>query len=389
MGLGDFLQNIFGSKNTFSAQPMALDKTDYNKGLEESQRAAIGSLNAGADTGKMQVDLARQLMEQSQTAPQIPSVAEMQLQKAADQNIKNQAALIASRKGMNPAAVARSVAMMGASTGQDLANQAAQLRSNEQLQALQMQLQKQGLLNQALQGQRGLDITQQGQNVNTLGTFGQLNQAQQNAQLQNYWNAQNINAQVAAGNASGANNLMGGLMGAGASILAGPAGAALFGGGGGGGGSGGMPSVPSSSSFSMPTAETQGRRYGLFAEGGVIGDDEVTPADYNGSPEMRRVAVSPGEKVVNPEGDVMTVPGKANHRGDDPRNDTVIADLRRDSVVIPRSKSGDKEKMIEFLKHVKESSKKKSDLQQLLESHNDIKQKLDELQYKMGKWTPK
>lgn len=350
MGLGDFLQNVLGSKNTFSAQPMALDKTDYNKGLEESQKAAIGSLNAGAESGKMQMDLARQLM--SQASGEGPSLAEMQLQRGMDQNLKNQAALIASRKGVNPATAARSVAMMGATSGQDLVNQAAQLRLNEQLQ-------KQNLLAQALQGQRGLDITQQGQNVNTLGTFGQLNQAQQNAQLQNYWNAQNLNAGVASGNTAAANNLIGGLIQGGSSIMA----------------AGATPA---------PAGAAHGGEVGKLQ-----GPDEATPADYNGSPEMRRIAVSPGEKVVNAEGDVMTVPGKANHKGDDPRNDTVIADLRRDSVVIPRSKSGDKEKMIEFLKHVKESSKKKSDLQQLLESHNEIKQKLDELQYKMGKWSPK
>jgi hypothetical protein len=128
--------------------------------------------------------------------------------------------------------------------------------------------------------------------------------------------------------------------------------------------------------------------FNQYAEGGVIGDD-ATPADYNGAPEMRRVAVSPGEAVVNPDGKVMKVPGKANVPGDHPANDTVIADLRQDSIVVPRSKSGDKEKIIEFMKHVKEASKKKSDLQALMDSHNDIKQKLEDLKYKMGKYRPK
>jgi hypothetical protein len=259
-------------------------------------------------------------------------------------------AVIGSQRGLNPAQAARAIAMQGESQGQILANQAAQLRNQEQQQSLARQLQQQQLLSQTLQGQRGLDISQQGQNINMLGTTGQLSQAEKNAQMENYWNAQRINAGVAAQNAQANNQIIGGLISGAAGIGAAAA--------------------------------------GKKAHGGFVGDD-ATPADYNGAPAMRRVAVSPGEKVVNADGYVMKVPGKAKHPGDDERNDTVIADLRRDSIVVPRSKSGDKEKMIEFMKHVKQSSKKKSDLQQLLESHNDIKQKLDELQYKMGKWTPK
>jgi len=384
MGLGDFLGNIFGSKNTFSSQPMNLDKVDYNTGIKQAQETALANMNAGAEAGQMQKTLAQQLAEQSQGQGQ--SLAQMQLQQASDQNLKNQAALIGSQKGMNPAQAARAVAMQGASQGQNLANQAAQLRLNEQLQ-------KQKLLQETLQGQRGQDIGLLGAQTNLYGTAGQLGGSQQQRELENYWNNQKINAGVAEQNAKSNNAIMGGLFGGAASILAGPAGGALSGLFSGGGNAGGysMPTLGSSAGYG--SAPSGNSRFGLgantnFAFGGAI-DPDATPADYNGSPEMRRVAVSPGEKVVNPDGDVMKVPGKAKYKGDDERNDMVIADLRRDSVVIPRSKSGDKEKMIEFLKHVKESSKKKSDLQELLDTHKDISDKLEELKYKMGKYRPK
>jgi len=366
--LGDLLGSILGSKNTYSAQPMNLDKVDYNKGIEEAQKATLANINAGAEAGAMQKSLAQQLMEQSQG--QGPSLAQMQLQQGADQNIKNQAALIASQRGMNPAQAARAVAMQGAAQGQNLANQAAQLRLNEQLQ-------KQQLLSQTLQGQRGQDIGLLGAQTGLLGTSGQLGGSQQQRELENYWNAQKINADIASQNAKSSNALMGGLIGGAASILAGPAGGALgglFGGGDGGG------AIPSSNSFTMPSLGSSS--FSRFAHGGQIETDSPNP-------EMSRVLVSPGEKVVNPDGKVMDVPGKAKYKGDDERNDTVIADLRKDAIVVPRTKSGDKEKMIEFLKHIKQSSKKKSDLQELLDSHNEIKQRLDEMNYKMGKWTPK
>ena len=345
MGLSDFLGSILGSTNTFSAQPMALDKVDYNDAIKKAQDAALTNMEAGAEAAKMQKSLAQQLMEQSMG--QGPSLAELQLQKASDQNVKNMAGLIASQRGVNPAKAARSIASLGASQGQELANQAAQLRLNEQLQ-------KQQLLEQTLRGQRGLDIGLLGAQTNLYGTAGQLGGAQQEREMQNYWDAQKLNAGIAASNQAQNNAILGSLISGGSSIMAAGAGG-------------------------------KGKAHGGYvgySEGGAISQDSPNP-------EMSRVLVSPGEKVVNPDGKVMDVPGKAKYKGDDERNDTVIADLRKDAIVVPRTKAGDKEKMIEFLKHVKESSKKKSDLQQLLDSHNEIKQRLDEMNYKMGKWTPK
>lgn len=345
MGLGDFLQNILGSKTTFQAQPMQLDKTDYTRAMNEAQKEAIASLNLGAGAGEMQKSLAQQLMEQSQG--QAPSLAQMQLKEASEAALRNQIGAIASQRGMNPAQAARTAAMMGAQQQQTLAGQGAQLRLVEQAQ-------KQQQLAQALQSQRQLDIAQQAENRGLMGTTGQLSAAQKQMELENYWNAQKINAGIAQANTQQANQLLGSIISGASSVGASAAGAAHGG-----------------------------------EVGELIGPDEATPADYSGDPKFRTVAVSPGEKVVNSDGSVMKVPGKAEYKGDDPRNDTVIADLRRDSIVVPRTKSGDKQKMIEFLKHVKESSKKKSDLEELLNTHKEISDKLEELKYKMGKYRPK
>lgn len=345
MGFADFLGNVLGSKNTFQAQPMKLDTQDYGSAIKAGQAAAIGSLNAGELTGQRQKSLADRLAEQAEG--QGPSLAQLQLQQAADQNIRNQAALIASQRSMNPSQAARAIAMQGASQGQNLASQSAQLRLNEQMA-------KQQLLAQTLEAQRGQDITQQGANTQMFQTSGQLGQGQQELALRNYLAAQEINAGVAAGNVAAKNQLLGSLISSGSQVGAKMAGAA---------------------------------HGGKIAE--LVGEDYPTPADYSGVQDFHTVRVSPGEKVVNPDGKVLDVPGKAKYKGDDERNDTVIADLRRDAVVIPRTKSGDKKKMMEFLKHVKQSSKKKSDMQAIMEENHALKQKLEELRYKMGKYSPK
>jgi hypothetical protein len=202
MGLGDFLQNILGSRNTFSAQPMQMGQIDYSKQMDEAQKNAIAGMGASANAANMNQALAQQLMAQANGEG--PSLAQMQLQQASDQNLKNQAGLIASQRGMNPNQVARAVAMQGASTGQDLANKSGQLR-------LQEQLEKQKLLQSGLLGQQQIG-------GNLYGTTGQLQQNQNAQNLENYWNSQKINAGVAAGNAESANALTGGLIGGGASI---------------------------------------------------------------------------------------------------------------------------------------------------------------------------
>lgn len=347
MGLGDFLGKALGSKNKFNVSPLALDEQNYNEAIRQSQAAALGSINSGAAAGQRQMSLADQLAAQANG--QGPSLAQMQLQQASDQNLKNSAALIASQRGINPAQAARQVAMQNASQGQALASQAGQLR-------LQEQLQKQNLLANTLQAQRGQDISQQGANANLYGLTGQLANQQNQTKLQNYYGAQNINAGVAAGNTATNNALMGQLISAGAAAGAGALGAS----------SGGV----ADGGFGYDFFEMK-----KFSKGGMLDDGKV------------RVAVSPGEKIVTPGGEVHEVPGEEVVKGDHPDNDTVVADLKKDSIVIPKSKANDKDKMLEFMKHMKKTSAKKSELQSILDSHQELKQSLDEIKAKLGKWS--
>ena len=350
MGLFDFLGPALGTNNTFHINPMQLDHTDYNSAIDQSNAAAIGSLNAGQTTGAQQGTLANQLQQQANG--QGPSLAQMQLQQASDSNLKNNAALIASQRGINPAQAGRQVAVSNASQGQNLANQSAQLR-------LQEQLQKQQLLAQTLQGQRGLDINQQTANTGAASTFGGLQNSQNQTGLENYYGAANINAGVARGNQATNGQLIGGLIGAGGAM-----GASAIGSGGAAGGAG---------------AGTGLTDVGAMAPMAAIA--------YSGGKTLKdtEVMVSPGEKVISPSGNMKTVPGKADFDGDDPRNDTVTADLREGSIVVPRSKSTNKENIIDFMKHMKQSSDKKSDMQTMLDSHEELKQKLEEINYKLGK----
>jgi hypothetical protein len=361
MGLFGFIGDLFSNDNEYQAKPMEMNNFNYDKALNQAQAGALGSINAGQGTAAQQQALAAQLA--AQASGQGPSLAQMQLQQAADQNIKNAGSMIAGVKGINPAQAARQVALAQQAQGQNLANQSGQLR-------LQEQMAKQGLLANTLGTQRGQDLGQQQANTQMFQTTGGLRGQQEALNLQNYWNAQNVNAGIAQNNANASNAITGGILGGVASM-----GASLLGGGGssGGGGGGGYTATPSGYNSSGAGMLGGGLN---FAEGGVV-------------PETQTVAVSPGEKIVHPSGEISGVPGKAHYEGDDPRNDTVIADLRADSIVVPRSKSGDKEKMIDFIKHMKKSSEKKSDLQQILESHQELKQKLDEVNYKLGRWSPK
>lgn len=321
MGLFGGLQDLLGSKNTFRVDPLNLNTWDYNEALKKSQEAALDSINQGNAAGQNQALLNQQLMDQANGQGQ--SLAQLQLKEASDQNIKNTAGMIASQRGLNPANAARAIALAGQSQGQNLANQAAQLR-------LQEQLQKQQLLAQNLASQRGQDIGQQSANASLFGLTGQLNQGQNAQNMQNYYNAANINAGVEAQNTASANQLGGQIIGAGASLL-------------------GMP----------------GKKYA----GGEV-DESIN-------------MVSPGEKIVEPDGDILHVKGKAKVKGDHPANDTVPVFLEDGTVVIPRTKAKSKKEMFDFLSNVK--GKKPSDpMADILSKSEEIKKSLSDLQRQLN-----
>jgi hypothetical protein len=318
MGLFGGLQDLLGSKNTYHVDPLNLNQFDYNEAMKKAQEAALGSINQGNAAGQNQATLNQQLMDQANGVG--PSLAQLQLQQASDDNIKNQAGLIASQRGMNPANAARAIALSGANQGQQLANQSAQLR-------LQEQLQKQQLLAQGLASQRGQDIGQQGANASLFGLTGQLNQGQNAQNMQNYYAAHGINAGVEAQNVAGANQLGGQLIGAGSAILAGPVGAKYAGG-------------------------------------------EV---------DTSLNLVSPGEKIIEPDGDVKSVGGTPRVPGDHPANDTVPVFLEDGTVVVPRSKAKNKKEMFDFLQSVKGKQKPSDELKDLLVKREQINARLKDI----------
>ncbi len=95
---------------------------------------------------------------QNQAAGVGPSLAQAQLSKASDQNLANTMATIQSTRGMGATAAAGQAQGAGAQAGQQLAQDSAILRLQEQMQA-------KGLLGQLATGTRGQDIGVAGQNA--------------------------------------------------------------------------------------------------------------------------------------------------------------------------------------------------------------------------------
>jgi len=95
---------------------------------------------------------------QSQATGIGPSLAQAQLSKASDQNLANTLSSIQSTRGMGATAAAGQAQGAGAQAGQQLAQDSAILRLQEQMQA-------KGLLGQLATGTRGQDIGVAGQNA--------------------------------------------------------------------------------------------------------------------------------------------------------------------------------------------------------------------------------
>ncbi len=126
-------------------------------------------INQGQSNQERAAQLGLQGQLQAAAAGQGPSVANLQLQQATQQNLKAQMAAAASmRGGVNPALAQRNLGLQGAATGQQAAAQSAMIKMQEQQAA-------QANLGNLLSGVRGQDI-------NMAQTQAQLNQQ---AALQN------------------------------------------------------------------------------------------------------------------------------------------------------------------------------------------------------------
>lgn len=297
MGLGDFLSGILGTQNNYHADPRQ-NTYQVNQGGYGSaaQQAILNSQNNQSAQGNYIHGLQTQV---AGGGP--PSIAQMLLQQQTQRNAQTAAGAIASQRGINPGLAQKLALDQAAQGNQQMAGQAAILRSQEQLGA-------QGLLGQAL-GQQGSQAGAQAASLGGLDMNAQglaAGVAGQNAQLG--LGADQINAGVAAQNAGTAGNLAAGVLGG----------------------------VGAASTFAMPGAGGAGA-----AGGGGAMMQGVGPS---------ALLMSGGGKV----------PGTAPVAGDSPKNDTVEIEASPGEIVVPRSAAEDPDRAAAFVRAVIRQQKAKA-----------------------------
>ena len=296
--------------------------------------------------------------------------AQAMLNQATGQNVANQAALMAGQRGAasNPGLIARQAAQQGAATQQQAAGQGATLQAQQSLGALG---QMGGLANQQVANQIGatqnLNQAAQSEQQNILNSINAQNQS--NVSMQE--NINNTNEAMAASNAKTTSSALGGLFGGIGTALAGPLGglageaiSSILAPGQGSGSTadygatsgGGTSNYNLTNSASpMATSPSLGVDTNFsFAHGGLIPKNKLESPQQA---EKQSKTTFPTQMIVPPAlaqfaemyhganfayggmpmeqgGDV---PGKAEVKGDNKKNDTVPAMLSPGEVVIPRS----------------------------------------------------
>lgn len=256
------------------------------QGLAQQQAFLQAMQSAYGGVPGEQAAFARQLAAQVNGGG--PNPAQDMLNQATQQNVAQQAALMASARGTssNPALIARQAAQQGAQAQQQAAGQAATMRSNQQLQAQQQLAQmQQSMLGNQQQAQNAYNQGLQSQQQNTLGAIGSQNNAQAGLT--------STSAQIESGNAQRRAGLIGG--------IAGGIGSAM----------------------------------GLAHGGMVPGTAEGGPSSYLGRAMASSGAQQSSGLMRAAHGAI--VPGQAQKAGDSSQNDTVPAMLSPGEIVIPRS----------------------------------------------------
>jgi hypothetical protein len=177
-------------ENRFKAQQANLSETDYSEAI----RQALGQLQGGgaaADTISQYGDLADVL--RGRMAGQGPSLAQLQLLNALNQNTAQTAGAMGSVRGINQGLAQRTALNQSAGQAQSAAFQSALLRNQEELQAEEQ-------LANVLQQRGGLQIGQEQAATGLLGTAGGLQNQQNQARIANLAQQQQLQAQVAAQN---------------------------------------------------------------------------------------------------------------------------------------------------------------------------------------------
>lgn len=345
------------------------DATGANQG--DFGEALLGRTN---QTYGQQQNLINQLQGEASGQGAGASLAQNMLRQATDNNIKQGAGLIASQKGINPALAARLIAQNTGAANQNAAAQGANM-------GLQQQLAAQGQLGSLLSQQQGLDTsqltnlygTQRGQDISsTLGAGGLSLQHEGN--IINGGNAQNttdVNASLGAqgldaSTAAGTQRAGVDTNAQNASVAAGDQNAVT---------------ANNATIAGIKEANHQGQvaseqiKSGVAAGNAAVAKDLTAGAVGGGAAAATKVALGAahGGKI----------PGRAKHKGDDPRNDTIPADLSPGEVVIPRSAANDPEKAAAFVAALKGGAKKNSGAKgygKILEKHRELQSKMQELE---------
>lgn len=406
-GVTGGIMDASGARDTFSGQAPNITKQDLLSKLSSAE-------NAYGQITPAQQALAQALTAQSQG--QGPNIAQLQLEQATNRNIEQNAGLLGSQRGMNPALASRLIAQNSARAGQEAAGQSGIMRAQQQLAA---QSQLGGLL--------GTEAQQEIQRQQIL----QGAQAAQNSAInQGALGAQGLTADASKQNSQTAGQIAGGLMGG-----AGSAAAAMF------SDERVKKDITDANKSSYDFLEKIGAHKYKYkdksmGEGEYIspmaqelektpqGKDlvEDTPAgkvvdmghaagllmanqaalhDRLKELESHKMAkggkvpivVSPGElhlskraakKVADGHADPLEaahkIPGKAKVKGDSSKNDTIDREAEPGDVIVPRTKADDSDKAAEFVKALKKDKSEPSGYSRVLDAKRKLKEAMQHLQ---------
>lgn len=218
-GVGGFLGNILGTSNKFQATGAPVTAGTNTAQLNESYNGAQQGLNSAnnlnsaltpgvAQGAGAQSNLSNQLANESMGGG--PNPAQAALNQNTGVNVANQAALMASQRGVNanPGMLAAQAARQGAATQQQAAGQ-------EATQAAQQQLNAQNALatlsaQQVGQGTAATQLQNQTQQ-NEQNILQGANTAANSANVAMQSNLNNVNGGVSQGNQNSSSGLIGGI----------------------------------------------------------------------------------------------------------------------------------------------------------------------------------
>lgn len=349
--VGGFGQNVsqsFTPQNQFQATPWQVPQQDFSEAIKQSQAGLNNNINN-------QNVLGSALLAQSQGQGPNPALA--MLNNQTNQNIKQNAGMLASQKGINPALAQRLASQNAANMNQQATGQGAVLGAQQQLAA------QQGL--GSLYGQVG------GQQLNNQQILQNSLANQNQANVQQNLGVQGLNANAAAGNAAANQHTMSGLLGGTGS--AGQMGAMMAAHGGmvpGYADGGEVLNYDPNNIFAQQLSQIsqQSQTQPAQSGGGVMGTIQSMMKSGSG--------MSKGGSVA----------GKAKVKGDSLKNDKVPAMLSPGEIVVPRSKADDVEKATAFVAQLIKKKKGKeaggSSYSKVLEAHRKLGEQLKGLESK-------